>query len=193
MTKNDPQQIKLRRNQNTLITVGTGTIAFGVWSFVKTLGMTLITRPDNISGYMSAMQSGGVEITDMSETAMFWTTVVISGILLIIDVSARLFVGFSAISVGRGKRHSRWYIVIALLMILGSVISVLMILYSFQLDTEDSVAALSNNSAISNNTFSGVIIELTSTIMLIEMLAASVRVRKLNGQSKRCKGVTHEH
>ena len=179
MTKNDPQQIKLRRNQNTLIIVGTGTIAFGVWSFVKTLGMTLITRPDNISGYMSAMQSGGVEITDMSETAMFWTTVVISGILLIIDVSARLFVGFSAISVGRGKRHSRWYIVIALLMILGSVISVLMILY--------------NNSAVSNNTFSGVIIELTSTIMLIEMLAASVRVRKLNGQSKRCKGVTHEH
>ena len=148
MTKNDPQQIKLRRNQNTLIIVGTGTIAFGVWSFVKTLGMTLITRPDNISGYMSAMQSGGVELTDMSETAMFWTTVVISGILLIIDVSARLFVGFSAISVGRGKRHSRWYIVIALLMILGSVISVFMILYSFQLDTEDSVAALSNNSSI---------------------------------------------
>ena len=185
MTKNDPQQIKLRRNQNTLIIVGTGTIAFGVWSFVTTLGMTLITRPDNISGYMSAMQSGGVEITDMSETAMFWTTVVISGILLIIDVSARLFVGFSAISVGRGTRHSRWYIVIALFSILGNGISVLIILYSFQLDTEDSVAALSNNSAVSNNTFSGVIIELTSTIMLIEMLAASVRVRKLNGQSKR--------
>ena len=41
-----------------------------------------------MSGYISAMQSGGAEITDMSETAMFWTTVVISGIFLIIDVSA---------------------------------------------------------------------------------------------------------
>ena len=37
MENNSEQQIQLRQNQNTLVVVGMGVIAFGIWSVVKTV------------------------------------------------------------------------------------------------------------------------------------------------------------
>ena len=46
---NDIDHILLRRSQNTLIVVGSGTILFSVWTVVKTLGSLLLLRDELVA------------------------------------------------------------------------------------------------------------------------------------------------
>ena len=44
--KKEPREITLRRNQDTLVIVGTGVIIFGIWSLLKTLFALLLNIGD---------------------------------------------------------------------------------------------------------------------------------------------------
>lgn len=46
---NDIDHIMMRRSQNTLIVVGTGTILFSVWTVVKTLGSLFMRREEAVA------------------------------------------------------------------------------------------------------------------------------------------------
>ena len=99
----EPREITLRRNQDTLIIVGTGVIIFGLWSLLKAVFTLLLNMG---SMYDMIMQ----EDTLVGRIAASVAVVLV----LLIDLGLRLFVGMSAISVGRGGKSRFVFVAIAL-------------------------------------------------------------------------------
>lgn len=182
MTRNEPEQVKLRRDQNTLIIVGTGTIVFGLWSFVKAFGVIFSRRTQIVSEIIEDGMQNNYDFSDVPEGMIIKIMLLFVGIALAADMVARLYVGLSAIAAGRGKRKSILYIIITAIMILFSLMTLISVQYS-------SVEAdhISLNGVGQEGSLSAIIIELTSIIMMTEMLAAAIRVRKLTRQGRRGK------
>ena len=77
--------------------------------------------------------------------------------------------GRSARAVGLGKKRKRAYLVLAGIMAAGSLASMIYFVTGFSMDQYDSIL----DAAV---TF---LVELTSFILLAELLAAAFRIRKL--------------
>ena len=105
----EPREITLRRNQDTLIIVGTGVIIFGLWSLLKAVFTLLLNMG---SMYDMIMQ----EDTLVGRIAASVAVVLV----LLIDLGLRLFVGMSAISVGRGGKSRFVFVAIALFLAFSS-------------------------------------------------------------------------
>ena len=71
MTDNNPEQIRLRRDQNTLRIVGTGTIAFGIWSLVKFFGVLLVKRQEILTEIYEEMYDNNPEMAEMYKPLIF--------------------------------------------------------------------------------------------------------------------------
>jgi ABC-type thiamin/hydroxymethylpyrimidine transport system permease subunit len=104
-------------------------------------------------------------------------TVLFLLLVMLIDLGARAYAGLSAISEGRGKSHRRFYLVIAALLMIGSFTSgISSILMN---ETPQGMGAFTKDISLS-----AIIIDFTSALMLAELLAASVRIRKLSRLGK---------
>lgn len=185
-TKNSAIEIELRKRQNTLIIAGAGTIIFGVWSIVKTLGLFYFDRARRMAVLKGMIEAGG----ETWEDRYYLLAVVLTVIILMWDLAFRAFIGWAAISEGMGKRRSILYIIVACLMLLGSAgtitgLSSEYVRFLVQLTSETPEATTQDPS------LSAVIIEITSLIMLVEMIHASIRVRKLTKESG--KHMKHGH
>ncbi len=178
---NDPEQIKIRKAQNTLIVVGTGIILFSVWTAVKMLGSLFMLRKETVSAIRMMNEE---ETAALSDKAVFYSTLAAVAIITLIVVALRAYVGLSAISEGRGKRRHRFYIPLAVIMIVSGTVSFFTNLMTFFSSAEQNgMGALSPDTS-----FSGLIIELTSMIMLTEMVASACRIRKLAKPGKKSGG-----
>lgn len=58
-TRNSATEIELRRRRNTLIIVGAGTIIFGVWSIVKTVGVFIFDKTRRMAVLKGMIESNG--------------------------------------------------------------------------------------------------------------------------------------
>ena len=169
---NSPRDMSLRRAQNTLIIVGTGTILFGLWSVVKTVGVILINRREEVA---MIRENSQIPEALAGDGVMFAIVLVISAIILLIDLALRLFVGRSAIAEAQGRRCSFLYIPVTVLMILSGFATVLFEVYVLFFASPDSTAA-------SDVSLASVIIELTSMLMMIKMVSDAHSVRKYRKQ-----------
>ena len=167
---NDPEQIEIRKSQNTLIVVGTGTALFGIWTMIKMLGLIFLLRDETFAALLS--KTGPLE--GLSENAVFWFIIIIVLALMALFTSARVYVGLSAISEGRGKRHGKLYIVLAVFMIIGGVWTFCTGLST--MEAPEQMGAFTRNQSIST-----IIIEATSIIMLIQMVISSLKIKRLTG------------
>ena len=172
---NDPKEIRKRRSQNTLIVVGTGIILFGIWTAVKLLGSFFMLKKETVA---ALRMIGGDGIAELSDTAVFYVALFVVMVIMLVILAVRTYVGLSAIDEGRGKKRHRFYLPVAIIMIIGGIAS--FFTNFFSVNENLSYGALSPDTTIS-----GLIIELTSVIMLIEMVVSAVRIRKLNGPGKR--------
>ena len=57
--RNSATEIELRRRQNTLIIVGAGTILFGVWSIVKTVGVFIFDKTRRMAVLKGMIEANG--------------------------------------------------------------------------------------------------------------------------------------
>lgn len=175
---NDPAQIKIRKSQNTLIVVGTGTVLFGIWDVVKVLSVLFMRKKETVEGMR---ESTGEFFAEYSDAKVFTITLVIFLLFLLILLSVRTFVGLSALSEGRGLRRRRLYIPIAVVMI---ILDIMVLIFNFfKAGKENAGVAL-----LGDNTLSGLIVELTSMIMLAEMVVAAVRIRRMTGRERKSGG-----
>ena len=174
--RNSADEIKMRQLQSTLVTVGKGILLFGAWTVVKALGKLLINRADMFA-----------EIKDvLYEQSIYLNNAQIFGILLLVTlaylsfgIAARSYIGFSAISEGKGRsRRCRiLYLLLTALLIVNSiseVISGIRAFVEFFSERADSI----DTSVIS------ILIELTSVIMMAELIFTVIRLRKLEKQLK---------
>lgn len=165
---NEPEQIEIRKSQNTLIVVGTGTIIFSIWTMVKILSTLFLLRKETVA----AMKENFDNLKDISDVAVFWVMAGIAFLCMAVWVAVRTYVGLSAIAEGRGKRKSLIYLLLAGVMIILSAWS--FVAGFFNEDAPVELGAFTRNQSIS-----ALIIEMTSMIMMIQLVASALRIRKL--------------
>ena len=96
-------EVKTRRLENNVITLGTGIIAFSIWALLK-YAMTFFSD----LSYADEMSAG-------ARVIFFASVIVIS----LTDVLFHFYIGVSARSEGKGKKKSPLYLVLTAFIIMG--------------------------------------------------------------------------
>ena len=150
-----------RRLQDILVVCGTGIILFGAWTILK-LVLLIVTHDE-------ATQRVLLDIDD--EIPLFLMYFMF-GLIGIIDILFRCFVGFSARAEGYGRRKAYAYIPLAAFMVVMGVLSVVA-----------SAVALVRIDATRFDTISTLIIEATSVLIWATLIVSSVRLKRLDKAS----------
>lgn len=156
--KNDPGSVRFRRDSNTLVTLGTGIIIFGLWSIVKLAGYLIFDIPIYDESLTSEFDGEAMNIV----MATFY-------IMLIMDVLVRLYVGLNAISEGRGNKNSGTYLAFNVMMILMSIVSVVSVIW---------VALTADSIDLFTDYYISLFMELSSLVISIEVYLAALTVRR---------------
>lgn len=177
-TNNTPEAIELRRRRNVLTIVGAGTILFGFWAILKRVGVLLLAREKYLPVIRQMIESGGEEWKAQYYALLILMTVV----SLSFELAVRIFVGLAAISEGRGRHRSILYIIAAFVLMWGSFTSMIDLAVDYRTELAGIFSGIASDPD-KETSMSAIIIELTSLIMLAEMIYASIRVRRLTGRS----------
>ena len=150
--------VKIRKLESNLTTIGTGVIAFGFWGFLKFI----------LSYLFLGAQSVGIDGDEyITVVAIFvWAVAILIPLVY-------LWIGMSARAEGRGKRKSALYLFMVGWIIFVSTIAILLELYSLSKlkDWFEIIVTL--------------IIDLTRYVFLIELMVYSISLRKLRKEQSR--------
>lgn len=141
---------------------------FGLWSVAKTIGLFLLQN----QGLTLEL-----EVTAQGDEQLSLAGVVVGVLFIVTDLALRLYVGRSAIAMSRGRKRSPLFIVLAILMVLASILTVTVLIAAIvvfhdQIPVEDIGIGKG---------LSTLVIEITSLVMMIELIYCSVRLRRLTG------------
>ena len=106
---NDIDHILLRRSQNTLIVVGSGTILFSVWTVVKTLGSLFLLRDELVAFLRKTIDESGLTIPDQY---VFYIELAMVLIIMALFLVFRTFIGLSAVAERRGLPRKNGYLIV---------------------------------------------------------------------------------
>ena len=157
---------ELRRKQVTLVTLGTGVILFGVWSVVKSL---LYFRTNLFADLDTQVEP---ELLPYIKLA----TVVIVALFVLADLGIRLKIGRRARAEGMGRRQKNGYLILAALIVLVNIIVDVLGVYYM---VKNGVPEQSGLDYIVS-----VLVDLSSTVLLAELIITVLRVRKLRAMSE---------
>ena len=166
---NDTDHILIRRSQNTLIVVGTGTILFSIWTVVKTLGSLILLKDEAIAAVRKTADENGIIISDQK---LFYIVLAFTLIIMLLFLAVRTHIGLAAISEGRGLRRRMGYLILAVIMIIFNITVVIINFVSVK--SQDPLVVFSEDTSLSAH-----IIELTSLIMLVELVFSAIRIRRV--------------
>ena len=162
MQENDELQIQLRKNQDTLKIVGLGVMAFGAWSVVKTILSTTLQWSTII---------GEMNVPGVDRRIQGIAFIIMSAVILAVEIAIRLYIGRAAIAEGKGEKRGPGYIAVTFVItVLGLAMTIASIVVP-GLRTELSLDVLVS-----------LFVELTSTIVALEMCWSAIQVRKLRRQ-----------
>lgn len=155
---------ELRRLRISLMTLGSGVFAFGVWSILKSylyLWVNPVVFDDVEAQYQSAVM------------IVFY---VMYTFFMLIDLLLRAYVGKGARAMGMGKRKGLTYMIVLSLMLTVSVLSCLFMVLRHG-DTR-----MQNQSEL--DFFVSAFVEFCSMGVLAELLYTVIRVKKLEKQAE---------
>lgn len=158
---------------------------FGAWTLVKTIGIFLLGRSIITPELIEVFESNG----GMYEDKYYYIALLVAAAAVAIDQGFRVYVGMSAVSEGRGRHCTILYIVIACVFIWNSIWTIGGLCVEFG----NGFIALVNGKTVELHhkiigqdvSLSSIVIELTSLIMLIELVYSSIRIRALTGRSRK--------
>ena len=159
----EPGEITLRRNQDTLVIVGTGVIIFGVWSLLKTMFALLLNMGDL---YELIIQ----EETPEGRLVIF----IVVTLMLVIDLAFRVSVGLSAIAVARGEKSRFIFVAGALLLAFSSAATVTAQIKGIA--TGEEITLISHVAAA---------VEFTSLITLTQLINSAMAIRGIRKELKK--------
>lgn len=136
-----------------LITMGTGVLAFAIWTCVKLILSDLFL---------------GMNFDNEMSQNMKIVAVVIAYMFIAVDVPLNCYAGLSARAEGKGKKKTPLYLVVTvLILICRSLIILLEIYLLFASETGKLTIAVS------------VIIDVTAAVIMTEMAVNAIRLRRL--------------
>ena len=148
----------LRKNQNTLVIVGKGVIAFGVWTAVKTVLSAMLM--DDIENAIQGAETG--------EPVPALAVYAILAVILLLLLGFRALIGRAAIAEGRGRKSGWLYLVLAGLLALTDLAALVTSIVWIE-DAFKSVMDLVVT----------VVVELTSIVTTAELILSAIRVKRL--------------
>lgn len=152
---------ELRQRQINLMTLGSGVIAFGVWSVLKSF---LYIWVDSYTFDFPDIPPEFIPTANAIAYAFL-------SILMLIDLALRTYIGLSARSVGMGKKKHRAYIVIAALILASSIVSWVLMLVNHTSNRMENQSTM--------DYYVSLFVELCSSAILAEMIYTALRIRKL--------------
>ena len=155
---------ELRRLRISLMTLGSGVFAFGVWSILKSY-LYLWVNPVVFD-----------DIAEQEQYAVMIIFYVLFTFFMLIDLLLRAYVGMGARSMGMGKKKGLMYMIVLSLMLAVSVLSCL-----FMVMGRESTR-MENQSEM--DYFVSAFVEFCNMGVLAELLYTVVRVRKLEKQTE---------
>lgn len=177
---NSKEILKYRKAQNTLIIAGAGIILMSVWTAVKTTAILILKRADFVA---MIRKVAGDSVAQVKDADIYMAAMTFMGIYILAAVLLQIFVGYSAFSEGRGKRHYV-YLPLAFLMTFRK--------YDLILDDLDNINKAGGKIFLRAGTgpvtiLALALVELTSLILLIEMFVAVYNVKRYRYLEKRRK------
>lgn len=154
--KNDKASVKYRRNLNTLVVLGTGVILFGFWGIIKLIAQILLGyqfyNPEDLEGLSP-------------EGTVF--VMIFVAIVLSIDVILRLYAGLRSRREGLGRKTGIGHLIVLVMLLISSVITCSYVIWCI----------MTLNGEPDEN-FIALFLELTSLAFTLEVLMASISVRR---------------
>ena len=150
----------MRKYQHTLHICGMMVIIFGLWSVAKTV--LCLVFSDQVREVLFG------EYPDLIQRVILY---IIMAVFVGIDFLIRLYVGMSAMAEAGGRKKRFFYIIVAFIIFVLSVISFCTVVYSSIYDESYYLSKL-------DVIISGVV-ELTCAYNLFELLYNSIRLRRL--------------
>lgn len=151
-------QLELRRQQNNLVILGGGVIAFSLWGLLKML-LILITANTQKNYIIQGVGEG------TAEKIAFY---VLFFIFIFADLLFRIYIGRSAIAEGRGKRKGTLYLLFAILLFVfymaGIGLNMFIKLAEYE-SLEDRIVQT--------------VIEITSAVIYLELFISALRTRAI--------------
>lgn len=157
---------EIRRHQTTLICSGVAVIAFGLWSIVRSF-LWLFFDNALIQNMIDEEARSGI-LAEISADKILTAFYIAIAVLVFLDLCLRIYVGLSAVSEGRGKHRRITYVILSCLFLAVSLYSDLSLLISYMPD------------ALTLETVASFIVEFSSLIAFVEIIRASLRIRKYN-------------
>ena len=100
---NEARQVEIRKLQNTLVVVGSGTIIFSLWTLIKFIGTFIILRKETVAGVIADNQA---ELAGTSDTIIFWVLGFFMTIFMGVVALLHIFTG--AVSILRANESRRY-------------------------------------------------------------------------------------
>jgi small-conductance mechanosensitive channel len=150
-------EVKIRRLENNMITLGTGIIAFSIWALLK----YALTSFSDLSP---------TETMTAEARVVFYIIIIVFSLT---DVLLHFYIGVSARSEGKGKKKTPLYLVLSALIImvylLGIAFEIYLLFFSKNYFT----------------LFVTALVDVTSTIIFIEMFVYAVQLRGIRRQKRK--------
>ena len=157
-------EIELRRCRISLMTLGSGVFAFGVWSILKSY-LYLWVNPVVFD-----------DVAEQYQSAVMITFYVLYTFCMLLDLLLRAYVGMGARSMGMGQKKGLPFMIVLTLMLGTSVLSCV-----FMLTGRESVR-MENQSAL--DFYVSAFVEFCNMGVLAELLYTVVRVKKLEKRTE---------
>lgn len=146
----------IRRLENNLMTIGSGVIAFGFWSFIKFVLSVLVLGNDYLN------------IQDREDTKIFTVT---AWVFAILSALVYLWIGLSARKQSKGKKMTVLYLIMAAWIITFSTITIILEFLSI-ITLSDKLESL----------IITLIIDVTRMVILLELFCSAIKLRVLKKQ-----------
>lgn len=159
---------ELRKHQHTIAAIGVGAVLFGIWSVIKTIIYAVLLTP---LGDTVEQQLPEADI-ELKGTALLLASIAL-GLALLVDLTMRAYVGKRAWDIGNGVRQIGATFCIAVCIValfdcIEFVTGTLSILDAEEISLDQLVTLL---------------VDITSFVTMIQMLAAVYKVSKLTKKS----------
>ena len=177
---NNPNDIKIRKFRDTLVTGGFAIIAFGIWTVIKSImeAFTILQPLLESIDYNGLPQEQTEQIRTMIEDGtMFNALLFMVIIFLIVDLIVRVYVGFSARAIGLQKKNRNGKEKNGIVWLIFGIILAAISVYSLGVTIADTSEILRVHSVMYY--LVSLVVDGTSIFVTVELVITGFRLRSL--------------